>query len=87
MQRESFVFYRSFAEVMNELSDEDAGKLIKIISAFALDGSVPELSGMLSVCFKLIKPQIEANNKKYLNGCKGGRPKKETIGFYLLVFI
>lgn len=28
--------------------------------------------------FELVKPQIDTNNKKYINGTKGGRPKTEN---------
>ena len=30
--------------------------------------------------YTLIKPQLEANTKRYEDGKKGGRPKKETTG-------
>ena len=77
MERANFIMYRSFVEAMDILSDEDAGKLYKAVSRYALDGVEPELSGVLSGYFMLIKPQIDANNQKYENGCKGGRPKAE----------
>ena len=76
--RQSFLLYRSFAEVMAELPDAEAGKLYKAIAAYALDGEEPELSGYLAGYFRLIKPQLDANNTRYKNGLKGGRPKKET---------
>ena len=75
MERASYIIYRSFAEVMNELSDEDAGRLFKAVSRYALDGLEPELSGFLQGYFRLMKPQLDANRQKYENGCKGGRPK------------
>lgn len=78
--RQSFLLYRSFAEVMAELPDAEAGKLYKAIAAYALDGEEPELSGYLAGYFRLIKPQLDANNARYKNGLKGGRPKKETTG-------
>lgn len=40
---------------------------------YALDGVEPELNGIISGMFSLIKPNIDANNKKYENGKKGGR--------------
>lgn len=79
-KRQSFLLYRSFAEVMAELPDAEAGKLYKAIAAYALDGEEPELSGYLAGYFRLIKPQLDANNNRYKNGLKGGRPKKETTG-------
>lgn len=78
--RQSFLLYRSFAEVMAELPDAEAGKLYKAIAAYALDGEEPELSGYLAGYFRLIKPQLDANNTRYKNGLKGGRPKKEIDG-------
>lgn len=75
MERASYIIYRSFVEVMDELSDEDAGRLFKAVSAYALDGVEPELSGFLQGYFRLMKPQLDANRQKYENGCKGGRPE------------
>ena len=83
MERGSFLIYRSFAEVMCDLSDEDAGRLFKAISAYALDGEEPELSGTLSGYFKLMKPQFDANRQKYENGCKPKtktKPNEEQVG-------
>ena len=83
MERGSFLIYRSFAEVMCDLSDEDAGRLFKAISAYALDGEEPELSGTLSGYFKLMKPQFDANRQKYENGCKSKtktKPNEEQVG-------
>lgn len=78
MERASYIIYRSFAEVMDELSDEDAGRLFKAVSAYALDGVEPELSGFLQGYFRLMKPQLDANRQKYENGCKGGRPETKS---------
>lgn len=81
--KESFVFYQSFAEAMEELTDEQCGKVSRIIYNYALYGNEPEnISGIEKIVFSLIKPQIDANNKRYLDGKKGGRPKtKKTSGF------
>ena len=82
MERDSMVIYRSFAQVLNSLPDKDAGKLYKAITNYAMFGIDPELSGSLEGYFNLMKPQIDANNKRYENGLKGaeygkhgGRPK------------
>lgn len=40
------------------------------------------MTGIAKNLFTLIKPQILANNKRYEDGKKGGRPKKKTSGFF-----
>ena len=74
--REGFVFYRSFAEALADLDDQTFRKVMDAIMWYALDGKEPELAGIPSAIFKLVKPQIDANQRRYENGRKGGRPKK-----------
>lgn len=73
--RDSFIFYRSFYESISEIEDSDRLQVYDALIKFALDGEEPELSGIASALFKAFKPQILANNRKYENGCKGGRKK------------
>lgn len=75
--KDSFVFYRSFYEAIEDLSDKEQLKVYKAISKLALNDEETELSGIANTIFKLIKPQLKANNDRYENGKKGGRPKKE----------
>ena len=81
MERESFIFYRSFYDAMADISDKDKLKLYDAICKYALYNEETKLTGIASTLFKLIKPQLEANNKRFEDGKKGGRPKKETTGF------
>lgn len=74
--RNTFILYRSYAEVLEALTDEEAGRLYKAIAKYAMDGVETPLEGYLAGYFQLIKPQLDANQKKYENGAKGGRPKK-----------
>ena len=85
---DSFVFYRSFDEACAELTDEQYGKIMRIINNYALNGTIPDnLSGIEKIVVTLIKPQIDANNQRKINGCKGGAPsvnnnaKKTTNGY------
>lgn len=72
---DSFVFYRSFDEACAELTDEQYGKIMRTINNYALNGIRPDnLSGIEKIVFTLIKPQIDANNQRKINGCKGGAP-------------
>lgn len=80
----SFIFYESFYDAINDLDDHDQLKVYRALCEYALMGTMPELTGPASGMFKLMKPQIDANNKRRANGKKGaeygklgGRPPKE----------
>jgi len=73
--KDSFVFYRSFYEAIQMLPSEDRLQVYDAIAELALNGNQTETTGYSSVVMKLVEPQILANNRKYKNGCKGGRPK------------
>lgn len=82
--KNSFVFYRSFYEAIEDLDDATQLEIYKAIAAYSLNGEVPDLSGFSKTVFTLVKPQLDANNKRYENGKKGaehgkkgGRPRKE----------
>ena len=69
------------------MPEENQLPLLKAICSYSLDFVTPELDGIENMAWTLIKPQLDANIKKYVNGCKGGshgvkggRPKnpKET---------
>lgn len=87
MEREGFIFYRSFYEAIKDLPNENQLKIYQSVVAFGIDGIEPELSGIDFTVFTLIKPQLKANNKKFNDGSKGGeyghlggRPKKNPTG-------
>ncbi len=84
MERDSFIFYRSFAEALEELPAEQYKAIMVAITKKALNDEEVELKGIEKVIFTLIKPQLEANNVRFNNGVKGaefgklgGRPRKE----------
>ena len=73
--RNSFVFYRSFSEAMQELTESDQLVLYRAIVGYGLDGQEASFeSSYLRMAWKLIKPQLDANWRRYENGCKGGAP-------------
>ena len=74
--RDGFVFYRSFFECFEGLSKKDKLVLFDALCNYALNDIEPELAGVPAAIFKLLKPQVDANNRRYENGCKGGRPKE-----------
>ena len=73
MIRDSMVFYRSFAEGIEDLSEEDQLKAFWNLIKYGLDGTEPDDKGPARAVFKMAKPQIDANNSRYQNGTKGGR--------------
>ena len=79
MRRDSFVFYRSFYGALKAIdNNEDKIKFVTAMCEYAIEGNEVELDGMMKAMFLLVKPQIDANNKKYEDGKKGGRPPKDT---------
>lgn len=80
MERDSFIFYRSFYEAINEADTETQVNLYDAICRKALYDEDALLDGTAKMLYTLIKPQLEANSKRYSDGQKGGRPKKETTG-------
>lgn len=68
MARDSFIFYRSFYEAIKEVPAEAQLQIYKAISIYALEQEEIELSGIAKAIFSLVKPQLDANYKKYENG-------------------
>ena len=73
--RDSFIFYRSFLEAADSLDNGDKAALLDAIIRYALNDEKPQLKGVVSGMFGLIKPQIDANTRRYKNGLKGGAPE------------
>ncbi|MBO7477551.1 MAG: hypothetical protein J6U04_06410 [Salinivirgaceae bacterium] len=78
MERESFIFYRSFYEAVADLDKESRCTIYDMICRFALYGEEPDVKGTEKIIFRLIKPQLEANIKRADGAKRGGRPRKET---------
>ena len=74
--RDSFIFYRSFFEATKTLNTEQAADLYYAICSYALDREELELDNIQKALFSLIKPQLDANHKKWENSKKGGRPNQ-----------
>ncbi len=78
--RDSFVFYRSFAEVISMIPDaEDKITLLNALIEYGLNGTEPDLQYPLSAMFKQMTSSIAGAQRRYQanveNGKKGGRPK------------
>lgn len=72
--RDGFIFYRSFYESSKALNNEQKLELYEAIFELALNQNETKTEPMVNAFLNLIKPQIEANNRRFENGKKGGRP-------------
>lgn len=86
MERESFIFYRSFYDAIKCMPSEVQAEIYPAICEYALFGKLPKnLSDVAKGMFTLIKPNIDTNTARYVNGQKGaqygkrgGRPRKNA---------
>lgn len=76
--RDSMIFYRSFYEAIKELPLDTQGEIYNAIFCYGLDFQVPELSGVSKTIWTLIKPQIDANIKRFENGKKPKNKQTES---------
>lgn len=84
--RDSFVFYRSFYEGIKCMPSDIQLEIYRTITEYALFSIEPDgISDPALGMFTLIRPSIDANNKRWSNGRKGGeygkrggRPKKNA---------
>lgn len=78
MVQNSFVFYDSFRDSVEDMDDKEKLAFYEAIIDYSLDGKEPiSLSKELRRMFKLVKPQLDANTKRKKDGKKGGRPSKK----------
>jgi len=75
--RESFVFYRSFYDSIGRCPDDVQIVLLRAVINYGLNQEVPDFTGVpfqpfVEAIFAGIRPQLDANHKRFLNGCKGG---------------
>lgn len=77
-RRESFVFYSSWYDAINTegVPRDVQGEVLTAIIEYGLSGvTTVQLKPIARAIFTLVKPQIDANYAKYLNGSNGGAPK------------
>lgn len=78
IERETSIFYKNHYETILRLPPEKQLIIFKAVFDYAFYGKITEFKEEDFACgiiFDLIKPQIDANNRKYQNGKLGGRPK------------
>ena len=75
-RRKCFTFFVSFYYAISSLPDErDQLNLYKAIAEYALFDAEPQLEGICSAMFDLMRPNIDSSNARRKNGEKGGAPE------------
>ena len=63
--RESFILYTNQKEIIDRLTDEQAGKIIKAIYQYEETGEMPELDETLSLVVIPFKTVLDKNEEKW----------------------
>ena len=64
-EKKSFILYIDQEEVINQLTDEEAGKLLKLIYAYQIDNTTEIEDRLITMIFTPIKLQFIRDNDKY----------------------
>ena len=75
--KDSFIVYRSFYIGLSALKNKDRLQLYDAIFEYALNSKEIDLKPLPEAMFHMIKPQLQANHRKFLNGKKGGQATKD----------
>lgn len=84
LDRESFVFYRSFYEALQNVPKKNRTEVYEAVFTYVFEAQEPPVKGVTRALWELIRPQLDASQKRYDNAKKGaeygklgGRPKKK----------
>lgn len=75
MQEKGFIFYRSFYDALKMSTPKVRLEVMDAICRYSFEGDVPQMSGTANALFILIKPLLDANEKRSVDGKKGGAPR------------
>lgn len=75
IDKDNFILYNKDFEMIEELTDEDVGNVIKSIFRYSIDGTIPDYKkgSSNSIVFKHFKRTIDINNQKYIEKCNLNR--------------
>lgn len=78
--RTSTVFYESFVASTRDLPGDDFKRAWLALFDYAFYGEEPgELDPLLTMFYKMAKPNLDRNFQNRENGLNGGRPKKPSV--------
>lgn len=66
MQKNSFVIRTGYADIVNEMSDKQAGQLLKAIFNYAAEKEIPELTDVeVKMAFRFVKQDLDYDDERY----------------------
>lgn len=75
--RDNIILYKSLFEALDEVEPALYKEVMQTVYRYAMNDEQPACTGTALALFKVVKPLIDSNNKKYECGKMGGRPRKE----------
>lgn len=69
-KQNSFVLYKDSIDVVEKLTDEQAGQLIKAIFRYEVNGEVPELDLVTDIVFATMRQHLDRNKARFEATCK-----------------
>ena len=70
-KKDGFVIYSSYAEKFEDLTDEQFGRLMRIVCEYEKTGETPKIEDKsIRIAFKVIKYELDANGQKYETICE-----------------
>jgi len=80
LQRESFVFFRTFREAIDMIPERLQLAAFKAVCDFALDGAEPTGEFAGTMFWKLVRPILNKSRVRALSGHAGAGPRPSMIG-------
>lgn len=69
VMKESFILYTSYYDILEELTDEQFGQLMRALFVYARDGEAPQLPVAIKMAFAFIRDDMDRNQSKYEKKC------------------
>lgn len=83
-KQKGFIVYGDIKASVDELSDEQAGRLFRGMIEYFVDGTEPEFSDVLKFVFIPIRQQMDRDSDKYVSVCdrnrKNARKRWDAVG-------
>lgn len=77
-EQKGFIVYGDIEPVVDRLSDEEAGQLLKGMVKYFNSGEEPNFTGALEFVFIPIQQQMDRDAKKYVEKCEKNRQKIQS---------